>query len=41
MSDKLNVSMWGVIISAEGWLAIGATVVIVAIIAAVLVSKRA
>ncbi len=41
MSDKLNVSMWGVNISAEGWLAIAATVTIVAIVAAVIGKRRA
>jgi hypothetical protein len=35
MSDKLSVHLWGISISAEGWVAIGATIVIVLIAAVV------
>lgn len=35
MSDKLSVSIWGASISAEGWIAIIAAVVIVGVLAAV------
>lgn len=35
MSDKLSVTLWGASISAEGWIAIAATVVIVAVLALV------
>jgi hypothetical protein len=33
MSDKLSVSLWGASISAEGWIAIVASVVIVGVLA--------
>ncbi len=33
MSDKLSVSLWGASISAEGWIAIIAAVVIVGVLA--------
>lgn len=35
MSDKLSVSVWGASISAEGWVAIIATVIIVGVLALV------
>jgi hypothetical protein len=35
MSDKLSVHLWEMSVTAEGWVAIGATIVIVLIVAVV------
>ena len=40
MSDKLSVHLWGMSANAEGQLAIGATIVIVVIVAIVLLARR-
>jgi len=40
MSDKLSVHLWGLSANAEGQLAIGATIVIVVIVAIVMLAKR-
>lgn len=41
MSDKLSVHLWGMSISAEGLWAIGATIIIVLIVAGVLIWRAA
>ena len=40
MSDKLSVHLWGMSANAEGQLAIGATILIVVIVAIVMLAKR-
>lgn len=40
MSDKLSVHLWGMSANAEGQLAIGATIVIVVVVALVALIKR-
>ena len=40
MSDKLSVQLWGMSANAEGQLAIGAIIVIVLIVAAVITLRR-